>query len=323
MEGYINYFELCKNKYNDIKTIIEDIEYYEYSDYAMYSILPCYFNRGFVTKGKKLESNTGLYVYGFDDKKHLTYVKYGSEEKFLLYKDYEITLYCYGKSLESSEIELLYIQKVKLDDNGLPLEAIEVNLWECVMRETYEYRNDKLIAIYDPINFRYGLGKDVLKINYNKDGKVSEIYDDNSILPMNLVYKYIEEEDANKIRTEVTKQIVENIIKDIINKSQYFNGSEAYIEIQVKEEPHTILSDVCVVIGTEEDIEEMLDIYDEVLRCKCNVLVQHYMSKSYSYCYEECQKIISAIRERIINYDWINKLENLKKIEVKDVLYYD
>ena len=96
MGRILEYFRKFKDSYNDFRAIISNIKVFEYTDGEKYSNLPCYFERGFLSKGENVEKENAIYTYGFNSEGKLIYIKLGhNQEYFLQYLDNSTKLYCF------------------------------------------------------------------------------------------------------------------------------------------------------------------------------------------------------------------------------------
>lgn len=336
------YYEKYKEKYDIFKELINDIVCYEYTNDEKYSILPYYFERGFITKGKKTKKIGAKFTYGFNEKNKLIYVKDdNNQESFLVYFKDSINLFCFRKDKdEKSNPILKYIQVTELADTGLPFGTIQVDNLGKVDLEKYQYEEGRLSRIENPLGFKYGTSKDILNIKYDYNGKIYEIIDSESWLPNGVVFKQIEEFEVEKLKAKIINEISENIIKDVIEKYKSRNDEVIYISLEIYKEPHKILSSIYsrVVFNEERNryvakngnkyerkIEvysnNSIKIYDEELKTNCNNLIHYYIR--YGDFRSECKKIVLSIQNKLNLFAWEDYIEITKDFEILEYFYYD
>lgn len=343
MGKILEYFQKFKDSYNNFRPIISDIKVFEYADGEKHSILPCYFERGFLSKGKNVAIRDAIYTYGFNSNSKLIYVKFGNnQESFLQYFDDSINLYCFeGDNDKKGNKTLRYIQITELNENGLPYGTVEVDKWNNVYVEKYHYDNsNKLRRIENPIHFEYGTYNDALDIEYDSNGEVMLITDKETWLANGLVYKNIPPEEAENLRTTIINKISQNIISSVINKCQEKNDKVCYISLEIHNEPHTVLSGIYSRVAFESETNKYvlenspeferfiwyysnnpIDIYDKQLEMECNILVQYYIR--YSDCYTQCREILKSIRNILKSYEWEKHIEISDKFDILEPLTYD
>lgn len=336
------YFQEYKEKYNIFKPIINNIIRFEFTDGKKYSNLPCYFERGFIRKGRDIEKENAIYTYGFDDKNKLIYIKCGNyKEEFLVYFDDAIYLYSYDSDIEDENKKILgHIQISELDNDGLFCRTILVNKWGNVCLEKYYYEFGRIVKIENPIEFEYGTYNDILEIEYDICGNIMQIVDEESWLANGIVYKKVNYDEVEGLRKKVINKITENIIADVINRYSNRNDKICYISLEVHEEPHTVLSAMYSRIAFESERDKYIlengikyeksicdysnnsiIIYDKQLEIECNTLIHHYIR--YNDCYKECEKITNDIIAKLKDFQWQNYILISENFEVLEPLKYD
>ncbi len=343
MGKILEYFQKFKDRYNDFRPIISDIKVFEYTDGEKYNILPCYFERGFLSKGKNVASKDAIYTYGFNSNSKLIYVKFGNnQESFLQYFDDSINLYCFEDDNDNKDNKTLrYIQITELNENGLPYGTIEVDKHNNVYVEKYHYDNsNKIKRIENPIHFEFETYNDALDIEYDSNGEVMLITDKETWLANGVVYKKILPEEAENLRTTIISKISQNVINGVINKYKEKKDKVCYISLEIHEEPHTVLSVMYSRVAFESERNKYvlengpeferficyysnnpIGIYDKQLEMECNILVQYYIR--YSDCYTQCREIVKSIRNTLKGYDWEKHIEISDKFDILEPLTYD
>lgn len=336
------YYEKYKEKYDIFKELINDVVSYEYTNGEKYSILPYYFERGFIEKGKETKKIRAKFTYGFNKKNKLIYVKdNNNQESFLVYFKDSINLFCFRKTKDDkNKPTLKYIQITELADTGLPVGTIQVDNLGKVDLEKYHYEEGRLSRIENPLGFKYGTSRDILNIKYDSHGKICEILDSESWLPNGVIFKQIEKFEVEKLRAEIINEISENIINDVIEKYKNRNDPVIYISLEIYENPHTILSSIYSRVVFNEERKKYIakngdkhernirvysnnpiKIYDEELKTNCNNLI-HYYIRHGDYRVE-CREIIRIIQKKLNLFTWEDHIEITYDFEILESFYCD
>lgn len=334
-------YDYYKNEYDNIKTEHSSlIKRKVYSNDEIHHILPAYFQRGFVRKGKICDEKHSIYEYDFDDNDRLIringlgreiFIKYGTHNTFWLeyYKNY-------GEKKENI-LRCVFILPIK---NKRYTGALLYKDEEHQYYEEYAYEDDKIIRIDNPILFEYGTYEDKLFIKYNDEGQVIEVFDPNSWLASGIVYRKISREQAIALEESIQERIVDNIKNEAVRIVKENKDKLRYIAIYSHPVAHIILSSLSCQIALESQVDnyiskngdedkknlanyinEYINIYDDKLEIDCNTLVNYYCENGYGISVVE--DLLLNIHNKLLELNWSEITDSSTDFEVLNIDFYD